>query len=74
MYTRISDRLLRTRDSFTSVCKELNIDPEWADPDMLYVTYCDHCGYWDRLENMHITEDGDTFCKVCIHDEYFIFK
>lgn len=65
MYDALSKALFRTRKSFTAMCKEMNIDPEWTDPDMLSVISCDNCSWWEKPTNMIEDEYGTVFCIVC---------
>lgn len=74
IYQDITDLLVRTRRTFVDVCNELNIDPEWHDPDSLDIVPCDYCGYWEKYDHMVIDKDGTYYCTVCDNDNYFKFK
>ena len=71
MYTRLSNALYRTRNSFTSICKQLDIDPSIPELEQLSVVPCDNCGYWDTLQHMDIDPDGSYYCGPCCEADYY---
>jgi len=65
MYKRLTEVLLHTRSSFTSACKLLDIDPEYADPELVSVFMCDNCSYWEEPAKTTTTSDGTHLCYTC---------
>lgn len=65
MYKKLTKALLYTREDFASVCKQLNIDPEYADPAMLDTVMCDECGMWEEPQKAVVTDDDTVYCSVC---------
>lgn len=65
MYKRLTKALLHTREDFASVCKQLAIDPEWADPAMLNTVMCDECGYWEDPTRAVVSDDDTVYCRAC---------
>ncbi len=71
MYTMLSKALLRTRESFTSVCKQLGINPSLPDMELLTVVPCDNCGFWDIPKNMDKDKDESYYCTACCEADYY---
>lgn len=67
MYKKLTVALLYTREDFSKVCKQLGIDPEWADPALLDTVMCDVCGFWETPSRAVVTDDDTVYCKAC-HD------
>ena len=72
MYKRLTTALLHTREDFSKVCKQLSIDPEWADPRMLDAVMCDNCGYWETPSKASTINDT-VYCRVCSDIENQVF-
>ena len=65
MYKQLTAALLYTRDDFAKVCKQLDIDPEWADPALLDTVMCDECGFWETPSKAVVTDDDTVYCAAC---------
>lgn len=65
MYKRLTKALLHTREDFTSVCNQLGINAEKADPAMLDTVMCDSCGFWELPSKAVVLDDDTVLCKAC---------
>lgn len=65
MYKKLTAALLYTREDFSKVCKQLGINPEWADPALLDTVMCDSCGFWELPSKAVVLDDNTVLCKAC---------
>jgi hypothetical protein len=65
-YRRLTKALVGTRKTLWQVCRELDIDMNYLDPEHLetLVVNCSHCGIWGTDHQ----QDADDFpvCRICL--------
>lgn len=66
MYNKIFTNLTNTRQSLGSVCKELDIDINMVDFEVLStkILNCAHCSIWLPI-NRCVVEDDIPICSFC---------
>jgi alpha-D-ribose 1-methylphosphonate 5-triphosphate diphosphatase PhnM len=66
MYKRLAKNLSGSRRTLAEVCRDLNIDIESIDDNMLshYVVECSHCDIWGTTHRMD--EDDFPVCALCL--------
>jgi len=66
MYKRLAKHLNQTRKSLWDVCRDLDIDYEDVDIDVLEqtITQCTHCDIWTKNPVQDL--DNNPICKVCL--------
>jgi len=69
VYPKLNKVLNRTRDSLTSTCHQLGIDPSLVDIDKLDVVACDNCSYWVMFGLLDTDISGTRFCPACVIEE-----
>lgn len=64
-YKRLSKYLNRTRKTLWEACRELDIDTDYVDDNVLeqHIQECTHCGIWGT--NHILDLDDFPICKVC---------
>lgn len=57
--------LLKTRKTVWEACKDLGIDPEDIDTELLTTAQCSHCNVWHYEYRLKEDLDGSPICSYC---------
>jgi hypothetical protein len=65
-YQRLAKNLSGTRKTLAEVCRELNIDTDSIDDELLleYISECSHCDIWGTTHKRD--EDDFPVCGLCL--------
>lgn len=73
-YIELSKALLGTREDFSTVCRQLGLNPEDIEVNLVPAVMCDNCSYWEQPKKAHREADDTVLCHACFDLEQMHFK